>query len=125
MICCGILLVESFDAFLADLITMVFQNMFRKTLTLPSDRFSRGRIIGKDGKKIQDIQEVSSAAVVVSGSEVHISAEKEESVKLAERLVMKALEHLEASNVKQKTVKLSRNVVKADITMAVYFTKGI
>ena len=92
---------------------------------MPSDKFSRGRIMGKEGKKIQDIQEVSSAAFVVSGSEIHISAVKEDSVKLAERLLMKALEHLEASNVKQKTVKLSRNVVKADIAMAVYYTKGI
>ena len=91
-------------------------------MTLPNDGISRGRIIGKDAKKIRDIEQVSNAKVAVSGNVVHISAEKEHSAKLAERMVIKALEHLQASNVKQKIVQ-SENVVKADIAVAVFFTK--
>ena len=102
----------------------MFQNMFRKTIALPLDSMSRGRLIGKDGRKIKDIKEVSSAEVVISGNDVYISAEKEDAVKLAEMLVIKALKHLDASNAKQKIV-TPKNVVKADISVAVYFTYEI
>ena len=74
--------------------------MYRNTLTLLEDGISRGRIIGKDGKKIKDIENVSAAKVAIFGSVVYISADKEDSVKLAERLITKALEHCHASNVK-------------------------
>ena len=98
--------------------------MFEKVMSLPLDSFIRGRLIGKDGKKIKDIKEVSSAEVHISGNEVYISAAKEDSVKLAERLVTKAIKHLEASNSKHK-IATPKNVVKMDISMAVYFTYEI
>ena len=98
--------------------------MYKKTIALPVDSLSRGRIIGKDGRKIKDIYEVSSAKVIVSGNEVHISAANEDSVKLAESLVNKAIKHLEAASVQQRIV-TPKNVVKADISMAVYYTHEI
>ena len=45
--------------------------MFEKVMSLPLDSFIRGRLIGKDGKKIKDIKEVSSAEVHISGNEVY------------------------------------------------------
>ena len=95
--------------------------MFRSKLKLTSVH-SRGRIIGKDAKKLKDLQIVSSAAVEVHGDEVHISADKEDSVKLAELMIKKAIKHLEAAKETPK-IETPKNVVKADIMMAVYYTK--
>ena len=103
----------------------MFQNMFRKTIALPLDSMSRGRLIRKDGRKIKDIKEVSSAEVIISGNDVYISAEKEDAVKLAEMLVIKALKHLDASNAAKQKIVTPKNVVKADISVAVYYTYEI
>ena len=70
--------------------------MFKAEVHLPSE-LHKARVIGKNCRKLKDIESVSGAKLAVEGLKVKIIAEKKESLDMAVRMVDKSNKHLEAS----------------------------
>ena len=94
--------------------------IFRK-LCLPDER-SRARVIGKEGLKNRDLEQASGARLEVGKMEVCIWAPNEESVELAQNLVLKCTAHGQAANRPVAKKSDLDNPVKSDLKVAAYYT---
>ena len=103
------------------LIFDIVSEMFCLKVRLPNAE-SRARLIGKDGAKIRDVEAVSGASLRILKEEVWITGSSKVSTELAEKLVIKSIQHGTAANkvvVEQAEVK---DVIMSDLLMAAHFT---
>ena len=99
-----------------------FQIMLSLVLTLPDDK-DRSRLLGKENRKIKDIERVSGAFLTISRRNiVEIRADSEEALELAKGLIMKSLKHRRAAEVRSGQSKEVDSPLIWDLRLAVYYT---
>ena len=95
--------------------------MFCPKVKLPNAE-SRPRLIGKDGAKKRDVEAVSGASLQILKNEVWITGSSKVSTELAEKLVIKSIQHGTAANKVLEKQAEAKNVVMSDLLMAAHYT---
>ena len=97
------------------------QTMFSVSITLPTHE-DRSRLLGKENKKIKDIELVSGAYLTIGKrNNVHIRAHTNEALELAEGMVMKSLKHRKAANIEVQAKEVESPLIW-DLRLAAYYT---
>ena len=94
---------------------------YEHTITLPNEA-AKARLLGKGCKKLQDIEAVSGAKLVISRLQVGIRAPSEDSLTLAIQLVLKSEKHRMAAARTAGDVPEPENVLEHDLILAAYYT---
>ena len=98
------------------------QIMSSVSITLPTKE-DRSRLLGKENKKIKDIELVSGACLIIGkGNTVQIRAHTNEALKLAEGMVMKSLKHRKAANIGGVQPEEVESPLIWDLRLAAYYT---
>ena len=101
---------------------IVLQIMYSLKLILPDDR-DRARLLGKENRKLKDIEHVSGASLTIEQKyTVHIRADTKEALTLAEGMVRKSLKHRRAAEIGTVHEKEVENAVLWDLLLAVHYT---
>ena len=95
--------------------------MYSRKVTLPDDK-DRIRLLGKENRKLKDIEHVSGASLTIEGYIVHIMADTKDALTLAEGMVQKSVKHRRAAVTRPGHGREVENAVLWDLKLAVHYT---